>query len=285
MKWCAPTQVVFSLLTLAVTSTAIALSGPGAPSHLAYLVVGASAPSASQIAFAARPLWRDFPESFVFRSSDCGDSRQLFGVALGVFETLDRAKVALQEVRGRISSAYLRPCKIVAHSLLSLGFPAVDRTIADVPPDAVNWSESDRVSSAIALSDGRHIVVQRSFVLDADDPDEGRRVRVHLVNGDGGRHLLHEDCPMAKGFVTSRGFVAFECAGAEAGPQLLHDSVVFDVNGHQIAAISSCRAPRFEHEGTLACEEESVDSRGRLKLRRRTVRVGVGPKAAVSPAD
>ena len=38
-----------------------------------------------------------------------------------------------------VKDAYVKKCAVAPHSLLSLRFPAVDASIADVPDSAVNW--------------------------------------------------------------------------------------------------------------------------------------------------
>lgn len=260
----------FSPIALAASVVALGSSST-AETQVKYLVVGASASSASDIARASQPLFRDFPDSFVFRAADCGERTTFLGVALGSFDSLANAKASLAVARARARGAYLRVCKVAPHSLLALGFPAVDRSIADVPRDAVNWSEADRLSGVIALPDGRHVVAQRAFVPDRDDPDEGRRVRIQLVNGDGRIHLLREDCPLPGAFVSHEGLVGFQCAGEEAGGHLLHDSFAFDEEGRQRAAVASCRTPRFSSGTAMVCRAEEVDSHGRLRLHRTRV--------------
>jgi hypothetical protein len=147
------------------------------------MVVGASDPSPAKIARASNILAKTSPRVLVFQARDCGDKKNVFGVALDISDMAETAKVALARVRTTVKDAYIKRCVVVSRSLLSLRFPAVDPSIANVPDDAVNWDDSDRVSTLVALADGRDVVAQRMFVDDPEDPLEGRRARVLLVSG------------------------------------------------------------------------------------------------------
>lgn len=252
-----------TLLWIALGST----SSPAEGQRTVWLVVGASDPSPAGIARAAKGLAGKVPGGLVFQTRDCGDQRNVFGFAVEVADSPDSAKAALQRARGIVKDAYIKRCAVVARSLLDLRFPAVESSIADVPDDAVNWEDTDRVSSAIKLPDGRDIVAQSAFVNDPDDPLEGRRVRVILVNGPGKGTLLNDDCLSAERFKARDGLLTFQCFGSEAGDQVLHFVLVFDKDGKQLANVETCRNPSLPNDATLLCSEESVDRKGRLKLR------------------
>jgi hypothetical protein len=113
--------------------------------------VGASDSSPTGISRAVKGLATKSSGGLVFQTPDCGEKRNVFGVALELSDSADAAKVALQRVRSTVKGAYIKRCTVTARSLLSLRFPAVDSSIANVPDDAVNWEDSDRISTAVWL--------------------------------------------------------------------------------------------------------------------------------------
>jgi hypothetical protein len=151
-------------------------------------------------------------------------------------------------------------CAAVPQSLLDLRFQAVDLSIAGVPDGAVTWDDTDRLSTAIKLPDGRVVVAQRVFVEDPEDPMEGRQVRVILVGGPGKGKTLDDDCFTPERFKSRDGLIAFQCASEEAGDQLLHIVVVFDKDGKQLANVNNCRNPNLPNDATVTCSEESYPS-------------------------
>ena len=250
-----------TLLWMALGST----TGPAEGQKTVWLVVGASDPSPAGIAHVAKGLSGKVPGELVFQTRDCGDQRNVFGVALAVADSPDSAKAALQGARATIKDAYIKRCTMVPRSLLDLRFPAVELSIANVPDDAVNWDDSDRVSSAIKLPDGRNVVAQRVFEDDPEDPLEGRIVRVILVNAPGKGLLLSDDCMRPDRFKVRDGLLTFQCDSQEAGDQMLHSVLVFDRDGKQLANVDTCRNPSLPDDATLLCSQESVDLKG-LKL-------------------
>ncbi len=247
-----------------------------------WLVVGASSSSPAAIARAAKDLADKGLAGLVFQGKDCGERRTVFGVAVEIVGSADAAKVGLERARRTVKHAYTKRCPVVPRSLLAHGFPAVDPSIADVPSDTVNWQDSDRVSSVIELADGRGLIASRVFVRDADDPLEGRRVRVILpddpgkgpgkAKGPGKGKVLAEDCTWPEQFHERGGVLAFQCAGEQAGDQLLHTVLVFDASGHALAKVERCRNPVLPGDHGVTCQAESVDAQGRLKLRSKRVR-------------
>jgi hypothetical protein len=247
------------------------VAAPSGGATTAWIVVGASDPSPAGIARAAKRLAPRGPGSLTFQTADCGEKRNVFGVALEILDSQDLAKAALERWRGVVKDAYVKRCAVAPRSLLSLRVPVVAPSIADVPEDAVNWDDSDRISSAVKLPDGRDLVAERFFVNDPEDPLEGRRVRVRLADGAAKGKVLSDDCTSPEQFAVRDGLLAFQCAGAEAGDQLLHTVLVFDPSGVQLAKIEPCRKPTFPDSATVACSEESVNAKGRLKLRSKQV--------------
>ena len=58
-----------------------------------------------------------------------------------------------------------------------------------------------------------------------------------------------------------------------AADELLHKVLVFD-GDKQVAAVSSCRKPRWTGPAELVCSSESAGSDGRIKLKPKKVSVG-----------
>jgi len=256
---------LIGVLALALFAAA-GTPGESSSQDAEWLVVAASDPSPAGIAKTAKALAPKTPGALVFQTKDCGEKRNVFGVATDISDSADGAKAALQRARGVIKDAYVKRCAVVPGSLLALRFPPVDSSIANVPGDAVNWDDSDRVSTAIKLPDGRYAVAQRVFVDDPEDPMEGRRVRLVVASGPGKGKVLTDDCASPHHFKASDGLLAFQCDGSEAGDQLLHDVLVFDSAGKQLAKVTSCRNPTLSDASAVVCSEESVDAKGRLKL-------------------
>jgi hypothetical protein len=269
-----------TLLLIALGST----NGSVEAQKTIWLIVGASDPSPTGIARAAKGLAVKAPRGLVFQTRDCGDQRNVFGYAVEVADSPDSAKAALQRARGLVKDAYIKRCVVVPRSLLDLRFPAVESSIADVPDDAVNWDDIDRVSTVIKLPDGRDVVAQRVFVDDPEDPLEGRTVRVILVSGPGKGTLLNDDCMRPERFKVRDGLLTFQCDGQEAGDQLLHVVLAFDKDGKQLANVDTCRNPSLPDDFTLLCGEESVDIKGRLKLRPKRTALTKAKASAQKPA-
>jgi hypothetical protein len=248
-----------------------------------WLIVAASDPAATAIAHKAKSLASTLPRALIVQTRDCGDKKNVFAIAAKIADSAEDAKAALPAVRNLVKDAYVKKCAVVAGSLLSLRFPAVDASIADVPDSAVNWDEEDRVSTTAALPHNGALVVARYFVNDPEDPLEGRRERVirPAAAGRTGGKTLADDCPGAGGFTESQGRIAFECGSEQAADQMLHNVLVFDAGGAKLADVSRCRKPRFAAPDALTCSEESVNASGKLKLRPKKVSL---PRAATPGA-
>lgn len=256
-----PALTIAAVLALWVLAAGPVVASPGGP--VLWLVVAASDARPAAIARAARDLGSAKAGGLVFQARDCGEKRNVFGVALDIADSPAVAKVALHHLGPLSSRAYVKRCAVVPQSLLALRVHAVDPSIAGVPEDTMTWEDTDRVSTAVALAGGRTLIAQRTFVPDdGDDPPEGRRVRMVLADDSGDRKALMDDC-LSPGRATSFGdLLAFQCAGETAADYDVHQIVVFGVGGVQVKKIDWCKNPRFVDRSTLVCTAESLTSRG-----------------------
>lgn len=236
-----------------------------------WLVIGASDSSAERIAQKAKLLAPGAPRSLIVQTSDCGDKKNMFAWVAEIAITAEDAQAALSRLRKTVKDAYVKRCDVIPGTLLALRVTAVDPSIADVPGEAVNWQDEDRVSSVYPLPDGRFIIIARYFTGEVDDPLEGRRERVILVESQERRVVLENNCPSPGPVVSQHGRVAFHCAREQAGDHLLHNTLVFDSAGKKIMEVERCRNPRWQSESVIVCDEESVGPDGQLKLRAKRV--------------
>lgn len=262
-------EAVLAALALAVGSPACA--------ERVWLLIGASDASAAAMAKKARPMATRTAAGLVVQTRDCGDPKNVFAWVGEVAGSAEAAQAALPRVRQWVSDAYVKRCDAKPRSLLALRINAIDPSIAEVPPDAVNWNERDRVSSVQPLADGRSLLVTRYFAGTPNDPLEGRRERVSVVDAAGQRSVLQEHCLDASHVSERRGEIAFQCAREQAADELLHSVLVFDAAGRKLAEIAHCRNPQWSSERSIACDAESVDADGRLKLRRKRTSLAVTP--------
>jgi len=254
---------------------ALLLLPAAARAEKAWIVVGVSSASADGIARAAKPLAAKWPGGLIFRTADCGDKRDVFGWAYRVADSADDAKAALPAAREVAKGAYVKACDVAPRSLLALRVPAVDASIADVPPSvAEDWEDEDRVSSAVPLADGRTLVVKRVFKASLlEDPDQGKDQGVWLAESGGKLKVLSESCSPAESFAARDGKVAFQCGDTIAADELLHKVLVFD-GDKQVAAVSSCRKPKWTGPAALICSAESVNRDGKIKLTTKKIPIG-----------
>jgi hypothetical protein len=237
-----------------------------------WLVVAGSDASPAGIARKAKALSTSLPRLLVVRTLDCGGQKEGFALVTAVRDSVASAQKELPAVRGTVADAYVKRCDVVPRSLLDWRVSAVDASIAEVPEDAVNWEDADRVSSVVPLGEGRAAIVVRYFVNAPEDPLEGRRQRVLLARR-AGQTTLADDCAGAAGFTAKAGYVAFQCEREQAGDAILHSVFVFSDDGRRLAEVPHCRAPRWSGEDTLVCENESVDADGQLKLETKRTRL------------
>lgn len=230
-----------------------------------WLVVGASDPTPAGIA----QKWkaRGMSSGIVVKSSDCGDSKNVFAWVPRFETSVERARNSLQAVKRSLQDAYIKRCRVRPRSLLAFRETAVDFSIADVPATAVNWDDADRVTTIHTLKGTWHIVISRYYEGSIEDSLEGRRERVILVGHGGERHSLQQ-CVQPEKFTTDEGILAFQCTVAQAGDELLHNVVVYTMGGQKAKEVMHCRNPTFRGERTIACESEAVGADGVLKLQK-----------------
>ncbi|MEQ6341811.1 MAG: hypothetical protein M3A44_09210 [Gammaproteobacteria bacterium] len=230
-----------------------------------WLVIGASDGSPAGIAQKSKVLTPLSAKGFVVQTNDCGDKRNIFAWVAEAASSAEAAQSGLSRLREKIKDAYVKRCDVKPRTLLAFRVSAVDASISDVPQGAVNWQDEDRISSIQPLSDGRAIVIVRHYV-DEDDPFEGRRARVVVVDTAGKRLTLEEDCGFPGPVALQQGKIAFDCVREIAADLSLHSVVVFRTTGEKLAEIKHCRKPRWSRERTIACDAETVGPDGRLKL-------------------
>lgn len=264
------TGAVLAALVLAVATPAGA--------ERAWLLIGASDASAAAMARKARLLAAIAPAGLVVQTRDCGDAKNVFAWVGEVAASSQAAHAALPRMRQSVPDAYVKRCDVKPGSLLALRIDVIDTSIAGVPPDAVNWSETDRVSTVQALADGRSLLVTRYFADTPNDELEGRRERVSLIDAASQRSVLQEHCLDASRVSERQGGIAFQCAREQAADELLHSVLVFDTAGRRVAEIEHCRNPQWSGDSSIACDAESVGADGRLKLQRKRVSVAVATK-------
>jgi hypothetical protein len=266
--WC-PRALWLCPLVCAATSSFAEVSPAAAAEpkpNVVWLVIAASDASPSTIAGRAKAL--ALPGQIVVQMRDCGVQSNVFALVATVADSVEAGRAVLPSVQARVSDAYLKRCALVPRSLLALRVSAIDPSIGNVPADAVNWEDVDRVSSSVTLPDGRAMAVVRFFANEPDDPLEGKRQRVLLFQS-GQQIVLEGDCPSASAFTARSGYVAFQCSRERAADEELHGTLVFDPSARKLGEVAHCRSPSWVPEG-IACEAESVDAEGRLKLRRKT---------------
>ena len=248
-----------------------------------WLLVGASDGSAAELMKKARPLAAKLPSGLVVQTRDCGEPNNVFAWVAELAGSAEAAQLALPRIREVMPDAYVKRCDAKPGSLLALRIAAIDPSIAAVPADAVNWREQDRVSALQALpalGEGRSLLITRYFNDEPNDPLEGRRERVSVVEASGQRQVLQAHCLGAGRVSALQGRVAFQCVRESAANALLHSVLAFDAAGRMLVEIARCRNPRWSGARTLVCDAESVDASGRLSLRRKQTSVAALPAAA-----
>lgn len=232
-----------------------------------WLVVGASEATLGAIVKRARALAETGAgQGLVLSTADCGDPRPVYAWAAEVANGFEPARAALVRLRQRVPDAFIKRCNLRPDSLLALGLPAVHPSIADVPADAVNWNDADRISAVRVLSPAISLVLQRYRAALPDDPLEGRRTRLLLVRSGAAPLLLVEDCAGLASAVAGQGWLALACDSEQAADHVLHTVHAFSDSGERVAEVARCRAPQLVADDLLLCQSESVDATGKLKL-------------------
>jgi hypothetical protein len=265
-------SLLAAVSTVAASTVAVSAAAEPAPKPgPVWLLVAGSDATPAGIAGKAKALSTSLPHLLVVRTLDCG-GKDGFALVTAVVDSAASAQKELPALRSTVADAYVKRCDVVPRSLLDWRVSAVDASIAEVPEDAVNWEDEDRVSSIVLLGEGRAAIIVRYFVNAPEDPLEGRRQRVLLARG-AGQKTLEDDCAGAAGFTAKAGHTAFQCDREQAGDALLHSVFVFSDDGRRLAEVPHCRAPRWSGADTIVCENESVDANGQLKLETKRTRV------------
>lgn len=246
------------LLLVVTASTAMA--------EQLWLVVAASDTSPAGIAVKAK---RFGDRGLIIQTKDCGERRNMFAWAVDLALSAESATAALNSTSAKVPDAYLKKCKVQEGSLLSFRQGVVDMSIADIPQDAVNWADRDRISEVRPLKNGTHIIIARSYQRNKEDPLEGRRERLILVDRQKKKIDLGENCIDPGAFVASGGVLAVQCVREQAGDELLHSIVIFNSRGEKVREINHCRTPRLTLSA-ITCDSESVGYDGVLRLQPRT---------------
>jgi hypothetical protein len=121
----------------------------------------------------AQDLW------LVVGASDA-DPSGIVRKAIDTANSREAAQQALIRAQVNHEAAYLKHRRVAAQSLLALKIPAIDSSIAEVPDDAIDWEEKDRISAAVPITKVRAAVILRYYIRDLDDSEEGKRPRVIL---------------------------------------------------------------------------------------------------------
>lgn len=261
-------------LLVIVGSLAACVSAHAEP---VWLVVGASDASPARVAQKAKALFMVYENGLIIQTYDCGDKNNVFAWVADVAPTAKAAQETLNRVRASIKDAYVKRCDVKPGSLLALRVSAVDKSIANVPQDAVNWEDRDRISSTQDLGEGKSAVIVRYYAAAPEDPLEGRRERLMLVDG-AKRITLDDHCVNPSKVLLNHDRVVFHCAKEQAGTALLHNVFVFATTGEKLAEIDHCRNPKWAGERTVVCDAETVNSNGKLELKNRRTNVVIPGK-------
>ncbi len=256
-----------------LATAAAAVAAPSAR----WLVVGASDPTPAGIVERAKALSAAGEGAgLIVANRDCVPPRAGYVWAAATTDSPEAAAAALARLETRIAGARIERCTVRTPSLLALGIPAVDASIVDVPANAVNWTDADRMSALLPIHGGAAgvlLVLQRRYVADPDDPREGQRTRVLRVPPGQAPRALLDDCGGPTWAAASRHWLAIACESEQAADQPLHTVHVFTADGTPATAVAHCRDPRLVSRSTLRCRAESVDAEGRLHLAPKTVKL------------
>jgi hypothetical protein len=247
----------------AVSLILVAVAAVRANAEEVFLVVAASSRDPGTIASVAAKF---APNALIVNTANCGEQNHFYTLAVEISNSLKAARSALGSIKSAIRDAYIKKCAVTPSSLLSYRISAVDRSIAAIPKNAVNWSAADRVSTTLPISQDESLVILRHFDNIPGDPLEGRRDRILLAKSSGKKVVLTENCLDLANPATIKDLIAFDCVREEAGDQLLHSVVVVTAAGENIREIERCRNPKWVDTRELVCEAESVQADGRLVL-------------------
>ena len=233
-----------------------------------WLVIAGSNRSVSPALNVKKKLERKWPSVSIIASNDCQAlAPDLFLTVAGITSDRASAETALVRLKMDISDAYVRECRPKDETMLMFGLPVVDASIEQVPVDAVNWSDKDRLSTVVKLPQKGYLWIRHRYVADPNDAREGRRQSVLFFDEKPDKTIeLKADCPDPH--AQQRGqWITFDCAREVAGDNLLHETVVVDLtSGKSIYGVRRCRNPQFVSDSEITCQIERVNADGQLSL-------------------
>jgi len=239
-----------------------------------WLAIIATETSAAAIAAKRKQLLNLYPSAKIVHSNDCSNLKPGLFLLVSHISGKDRTpEEVLTEIRTDVVDAYSRPCSVVTPSLLSLRIPVIHASIDQVPVDAVNWSNEDRVSQLLKVNDAEYLLIERAYDSHNESPLEGMKQSVYYFKGyPKQRILIEKNCWDISQPDSLGNRFSLHCANEMAADQWLHTSIVFDIEAQSIVFRESyCRNPRLASENQLSCEKESIDADGRLSLSRREI--------------
>jgi hypothetical protein len=234
-----------------------------------WLPIVATRTSVSDALNSAAELGHNVDELQIVKTNDCSNlSSDLFIVVAGVHNTRSAAELEITKWRKRgVADAYLRICKALDPSRVSLRIPLLDQSFMHQPIDAVNWDIEDAVSHIVVLSKRLIALIIPRYQADPEDIREGLRIGVRLYILDENRTIdLSSDC-IDPEFVYDSTHIAITCINETAATHLLHRTQLFSLAGGKVVAEKSrCTKPKFLKDHWV-CQEESVDAEGELELK------------------
>ena len=238
-----------------------------------WLTVAGTSKTLTPVLKITRQLRPFSTQAGVVASSDCENLEQGLFLSVAAIAT-DRAgaQEVLAKVKTVSTAAYVRECRPKNGSRISLGIPAIDPSIEAVPPNTVNWTDEDRVSTIIKLPEDGFLWIRKMYQPAPEDPREGRRTSVQFFRTDPHKSIqLSADCTDLS--VSQRaGRIALSCARETAAENLLHETSVYDENsGKELMIVARCRNPEFISRSELRCGNEEVDRSGTLHLHAKRV--------------
>src|ERR1019366_1114083 len=232
-----------------------------------WLAVVSTNPSVQRAIAGARQLHAASGVVTVVASDDCMNLKPaLFLTVAGIFDDQETAQRTVSAVHKPIRGSCVRACGPKPASRVHFGINAVDASIFEAPPDAVNWTDEDRLSEVRAAG-SMFVWIRRRYEKGKNDPREGRRTSMYLFKTDpSSAQKLTSDCADTQ-VVVSDSLVALACARETAGDNLLHQVQVLDTrSGRALQTVDRCRNPKFIIGAELTCEAEAVGPDGVLKL-------------------
>jgi hypothetical protein len=252
----------FATCSMLLLASLLLFSGPSL-AHRVWLIIGASDTRPSALIKKANVLQARQQGGIVLATKDCGNKPNVYAWSAPPESSEQSARVILEEVRRFSPQAYVKPCDVLAASLLAWGIPAIDPSIAQVPISVVNWEDGEKISRAWTSSSGVKIVQVRMYSESPNDPLEGRREKILMLQSENKTVILAEHCTNFQ-MGNSRDAIAFHCVVGATGDKLLYRSYVFTDQGQKLGQVENCRLPNYTL-GKITCTETLVDAEGRTK--------------------